>query len=289
LEFKKVWGKVAGLIKLFERKMDKIQQQDPAPALVLPAADGQQVVNETAVTEALASGAIAPGTAPAPPKPLYRAPSRENLASGGSGSGLPRISSSSNLEVVDVRGVASHPWHDVPVGSKAPDVVSCIVEIPAGSKVKYELDKDTGMLYVDRVLASSVRYPHNYGFIPQTLCEDNDPLDVLVVMQCPTAPFSLMQVKPIGVMRMLDQGEQDDKVIAVHCDDPAFKNFNDISEFPAHRLAEIKSFFEDYKKNEHKEVRVDDFLGADQARRIIEDAIQMYVDNYVPKRYRVNK
>eukprot|EP00879_Flechtneria_rotunda_P023406 GHRR01024758.1.p1 GENE.GHRR01024758.1~~GHRR01024758.1.p1 ORF type:complete len:272 (+),score=94.94 GHRR01024758.1:598-1413(+) len=239
-----------------------------------------------------------PGVAPIPAGPdtpskaLFRAPSRENLSGGGNytgGGGMPRIPSTSNLDHVDVRGVASHPWHDVPVGDKAPEVVNCIVEIPAGSKVKYELDKDTGMLYVDRILASSVRYPHNYGFIPQTLCEDNDPLDVLVLMQCPTAPFSFLQVKPIGVLHMLDQGERDDKIIAVHLHDPAFRGFSDISELPAHRLAEIRSFFEDYKKNEHKAVRVDEILGAEKAREVIEEAIQLYVDTYVPKRFRVPK
>ncbi|KAF8060055.1 ppa2 [Scenedesmus sp. PABB004] len=238
------------------------------------------------------NGAASPQQQPGPPRTLYRAPSRDNLSGGGgfsSAPGVPRVPSNSNLEVVDVRGVASHPWHDVPVGERAPEVVNCIIEIPAGSKVKYELDKETGMLYVDRVLASSVRYPHNYGFIPQTLCEDNDPLDVLVVMQSQTAPFSFMQVKPIGVLQMLDQGERDDKIIAVHCHDPAFKNFNDISELPAHRLAEIRSFFEDYKKNEHKEVRVDEILGADKAHEIIEEAIQLYVSEHVPKKYRVNK
>lgn len=222
-----------------------------------------------------------------PRRTLYRAPSNPNLT--GSTGSLPRVPSNSNLEVLDVRGVMGHPWHDVQVGEGAPDMVAAIIEIPAGCKVKYELDKDTGMLYVDRVLASSILYPHNYGFIPQTLCEDNDPLDVLVVMQSQVAPFSFMQVKPIGVLQMLDQGERDDKIIAVHCHDPAFRNFNDISELPAHRLAEIRSFFEDYKANENKAVRVDEILGAEKAKEVIEEAIQLYVDSYVPKKYRVTK
>jgi inorganic pyrophosphatase len=143
--------------------------------------------------------------------------------------------------------------------------------------------------YVDRVLASSVRFPHSYGFIPQTLAEDGDPLDVLVIMQCPVHPFSFMHVRPIGLMQMWDQGERDDKVIAVHAHDPNYRDIKEISELPPHRLAEIKAFFEDYKKNEHKEVRVDDFLGADEARKSVEEAIQMYVDHYVPRKYRVAK
>lgn len=207
---------------------------------------------------------------------------------------------------------ASHPWHDLSPGSDLPHVVNAVIEIPRGSKVKYELDKDTGLLYVDRILYSSVVYPHNYGFIPKTLCEDGDPLDVLVLMQVgyaqqshsgcssvhvqqqlcwaiadkpcvqakvdhnalrsvagslsihlahallaavssandqltvwvflqePVVPMCFLRVRPIGVMQMLDQGEQDDKVIAVHADDPEYKGFTDISQLPPHRLAEIR-------------------------------------------------
>jgi inorganic pyrophosphatase len=115
-----------------------------------------------------------------------------------------------------------------------------VIEIPRGSKVKYELDKDTGLCFVDRILYSSVVYPHNYGFIPKTLCEDGDPLDVLVLMQEPVVPMCFLRAKPIGVMQMLDQGEQDDKIIAVHADDPEFRHFSDISQLPQHRLAEIR-------------------------------------------------
>lgn len=118
--------------------------------------------------------------------------------------------------------------------------MNCVIEIPRGSKVKYELDKDTGLCYVDRILYSSVVYPHNYGFIPKTLCEDADPLDVLVLMQESVVPMCFLRARPIGVMQMLDQGEQDDKVIAVHADDPEFRGFTDISQLPQHRLAEIR-------------------------------------------------
>lgn len=186
-----------------------------------------------------------------------------------------------------MRGTASHPWHDLSPGSAAPAVINAVIEIPRGSKVKYELDKDTGLLYVDRILYSSVVYPHNYGFIPKTLCEDGDPLDVLVLMQEPVVPMCFMRVRPIGVMQMLDQGEQDDKLIAVHADDPEFKHFSDISQLPPHRLNEIRRFFEDYKKNENKHVRVDEILGAEEAIKAVMDGLNMYQEHYVAKKLRV--
>eukprot|EP00884_Botryococcus_braunii_P001519 jgi/Botrbrau1/11368/Bobra.0038s0116.1 len=184
--------------------------------------------------------------------------------------------------------VAAHPWHDLPIADKKdfPHILNAVVEIPRGSKVKYELDKATGLLYVDRILYSSVIYPANYGFIPQTLDDDDDPLDILVLMQEAVAPFSFLRVRPIGLMAMLDQGDRDDKVIAVHADDPAFNGFHDISELPAHRLAEIKRFFEDYKKNENKEVKIDGFQSADVAYNTIQECHDKYIEMYVPKRPR---
>uniref|UniRef100_A0A0G4FYQ0 Inorganic pyrophosphatase n=1 Tax=Chromera velia CCMP2878 TaxID=1169474 RepID=A0A0G4FYQ0_9ALVE len=171
----------------------------------------------------------------------------------------------------------THPWHDVDIGEKAPDEFMCVIEIPKGCKVKYELDKDSGLLKVDRILYSSVIYPANYGFIPRTLGEDHDPLDVLVLMQEPVVPLSILRVKPIGYMDMLDQGERDDKIICVHLDDPEFRDIDSIDQVPQHRLREIKRFFEDYKKNENKEVAVDKFFGADDAKKIVKDGCERYI------------
>ncbi|CAD6228975.1 unnamed protein product [Miscanthus lutarioriparius] len=145
-----------------------------------------------------------------------------------------------------------------------------VVEISKGSKVKYELDKKTGLIKVDRVLYSSVVYPHSYGFIPRTLCEDNDPMDVLVLMQEPVLPGCFLRARAIGLMPMIDQGEKDDKIIAVCTDDPEYRHYNDLNELSPHRVQEIRRFFEDYKKNENKEVAVNEVQPASAAR----DAIQ---------------
>jgi len=173
-------------------------------------------------------------------------------------------------------GSAGHPWHDIEIGDEAPEVFNAVIEIPKGSKVKYELDKKTGLMKVDRVLYSSVVYPHNYGFIPRTLCEDNDPMDVLVLMQEPVVTNTFLRARPIGVMPMIDQGEKDDKVICVCADDPEYKSIRDVSDLPDHRLKEIKRFFEDYKKNENKEVAVETFLGKDDAVRAVQKSMDLY-------------
>ncbi len=170
----------------------------------------------------------------------------------------------------------SHPWHDVQVGPAVPDELPAVIEIPKGSKVKYELDKETGLLRVDRVLYSSVIYPANYGFIPQTLGDDHDPLDVLVLMQEPVVPLSILRVRPIGMMTMIDQGENDEKIICVHLDDPEYRSFTHIRELPAHRMVEVQRFFEDYKKLESKEVLVQDFLGPEEAGKVIRHAVELY-------------
>ncbi|VAH70380.1 unnamed protein product [Triticum turgidum subsp. durum] len=135
--------------------------------------------------------------------------------------------------------------------------------------------RSTGLIKVDRVLYSSVVYPHNYGFIPRTLCDDSDPIDVLVIMQEPVVPGCFLRAKAIGLMPMIDQGEADDKIIAVCADDPEYRHFNDIKELPPHRLAEIRRFFEDYKKNENKEVAVNDFLPSEDAYEAIQHSMSV--------------
>jgi inorganic pyrophosphatase len=172
-----------------------------------------------------------------------------------------------------------NPWHDVSIGDNAPDSLNCIIEIPIGSKAKYELDKKTGLLKLDRVLYSSVIYPANYGFIPQTYCEDHDPLDILVLCSITVVPLCIMTANVIGVMRMVDQGEADDKIIAVASHDMSYNHITDINQLPPHTTKEIKRFFEDYKALENKEVLVEDFMGKKEAMVIVQDAMKMYQAN----------
>lgn len=171
-----------------------------------------------------------------------------------------------------------NPWHDVDLGKQAPEIFNCIIEIPIGSNIKYELDKPTGLLKVDRILFSAVHYPANYGFLPRTYCDDGDPLDVLVLGQEAVTPLCIMRAKAIGVMTMIDQDEEDDKIIAVHADDPEYRDYRDISELPDHRLKAVKRFFEDYKALEHKQVKVERFKGRYDALNIIERSIKLYND-----------
>lgn len=170
----------------------------------------------------------------------------------------------------------NNPWHKVPVGENAPNVVNGIIEIPQNTRAKYELDKETGLLRMDRVIYSSMYYPHNYGFIPQTYCDDHDPLDILVLSQISIVPMCLVDAKVIGVMRMLDGGEMDDKIIAVANNDMSVKHFNDISEIPGHFIKELRNFFEDYKKLENKTVEVEEFQDAKTAKAIILKSIEDY-------------
>lgn len=173
-----------------------------------------------------------------------------------------------------------NPWHDVRIGKESPDVVNAIIEIPTNSRAKYELDKESGLLKMDRVLYSSINYPANYGFIPRTFCDDQDPLDILVLSQIDVVPMCIVQAKVIGVMRMLDEGEADDKIIAVALNDMSVNHFNDISELPAHFIKLMRNFFEDYKKLENKAVKVEDFQNKTVAMEIIEQSIVDYQSKF---------
>ena len=169
-----------------------------------------------------------------------------------------------------------NPWHHTPIGNDAPNIVTAIIEIPTATRAKYELNKETGRLRLDRVIFSSMYYPANYGFIPQTYCDDNDPLDILVLSQIEIRSLCEVNAKVIGVMRMIDQGEADDKIIAVAADDMSVSHINDITELPEHFLKEMRNFFEDYKKLENKTVVVEYFFKKETAIKIVLQSIEDY-------------
>jgi inorganic pyrophosphatase len=169
-----------------------------------------------------------------------------------------------------------HPWHDVTPGENVPREFNALVEIPMGSSVKYELDKTTGLLRLDRVLYSAVYYPANYGFIPQTYAEDDDPLDVLVLCQEAVAPMTLVTARAIGLMTMMDSGKRDHKILAVAVGDPEFNSFTEAAELPVHRLSMLRRFFQDYKYLEGKSVEVDEIQPAETAWPVVEDSLQRY-------------
>jgi inorganic pyrophosphatase len=170
-----------------------------------------------------------------------------------------------------------HAWHDIYVDDHLIEkAFPVVIEVPMGSKNKYELDKETGLLKLDRVLYSAVHYPANYGFIPRTYCEDGDPLDALVLGQEPVTPLTMMEARAIGVMRMRDEKGLDDKIIAVSVKDPAFSDYMVHTQLPSHLLREIRRFFEDYKTLENKQVVVEDFMGPADAIRIVQDALSLY-------------
>jgi inorganic pyrophosphatase len=169
-----------------------------------------------------------------------------------------------------------HPWHGASYGSKAPEVVNAMIEIPQGSRTKYEIDKETGLLKLDRVVYSSFHYPINYGFIPQTLGQDNDPLDILVLCSQPIQPLCLVQATVIGNMQMIDSGEEDDKIIAVATKDPSVNHITSIDELPRHFISELRNYFEQYKVLENKQVQIEDFQDREKAYEIIKEAIDFY-------------
>ena len=170
-----------------------------------------------------------------------------------------------------------HPWHDSYVDdAQIATAFPVVIEIPKGSTNKYELDKETGLLRLDRVLYSAVHYPADYGFIPRTFCDDGDPLDAMVLGQEPVYPLTIVEARAVGVMRMRDEKGIDDKIVAVSMRDPAFADYFDHSQLPAHVLRQVRRFFEDYKVLEHKEVVVEDLLGPADAQDIIRAALELY-------------
>jgi len=177
-----------------------------------------------------------------------------------------------------------HPWHGVESGENAPRIVNAVIEIPQGSRQKYEIDKASGLLKLDRVIYSSFYYPVNYGFISQTYGGDHDPLDILVISSVSIQPLCLVQAKVIGVMQMIDGGDADDKIIAVANNDPGVNYINNIEELPKHFFSELRQFFEEYKKLENKSVSVNEFQDKATALKIVEEAIHFYKENFGSKK-----
>lgn len=171
-------------------------------------------------------------------------------------------------------------WHDIDPAAVSPKEFMAVIEIPAGSKKKYELDKKTGLLKLDRVLYTATRYPANYGFIPLTYADDNDPLDVLVLCSEALIPMSLVRCYPIGVFTMLDGGKMDEKIIAIPFSDPTYNTYTDISELPAHIFAEMRHFFSVYKSLEDKDTVVNEEQGAEAAKEVIRKCREAYIQKY---------
>jgi len=189
----------------------------------------------------------------------------------------------SSLGQVSPANTTNNPYHVLSPGTSIPELCHAYIECPMRSKIKYELEKKSGFLQISRMLHSAVHYPSNYGFIPQTYCQDHDPLDILVLSQEPVIPGCVMKARPIGMLRMIDQKLEDIKIIAAHADDPMFSNYSDISQLPPHVLLEIRHFFEIYKELEKSELPVvEDFQGRIDAYRAIRDALALY-RRYLPQ------
>lgn len=169
-----------------------------------------------------------------------------------------------------------HPWHGAHYGNNAPQIVNGLIEIPQGSRTKYEIDKTTGLLKLDRIIYSSFHYPINYGFIPQTLGQDGDPLDILVMCSESIQPLCLVEATVIGNMQMIDTGVVDDKIIAVASKDPGVNYIKEMAQLPQHFIAVLRNYFEQYKVLENKKVEIDDFQDKQAAYTVIEEAIALY-------------
>jgi inorganic pyrophosphatase len=176
-----------------------------------------------------------------------------------------------------------HPWHGVSYGDGAPRLVKALIEIPQGSRTKYEIDKESGLLKLDRVIYSSFIYPVNYGFIPQTLGQDGDPLDILVLCSQSIHPLCLVESTVIGNMQMIDTGTKDDKIIAVASKDPSVNHISNIEELPQHFFNELKHYFEQYKVLENKKVEIDNFQDKAAALKIVEESIAYYKEVFLKK------
>ncbi len=172
----------------------------------------------------------------------------------------------------------SNIWHDIDPKRIRPEEFIAVIEITKGSKKKYELDKETGLIILDRILYTATHYPANYGFIPRTYGDDGDPLDVLVICSEPIEPLTLVRCKPIGVIAMKDSGKMDEKIIAVCKDDPTYNMYDDICQLPGHTFEEMRHFFSVYKTLETKETVVDEVQGKEQAVKIIEHCLDNYID-----------
>lgn len=174
----------------------------------------------------------------------------------------------------------SNIWHDIAPKRITPEDFICVIEIPKGSKKKYELDKETGLILLDRILYTSTHYPANYGFIPRTLGDDNDPLDVLLLCSEPLEPLTLVQAYPIGVIAMIDNGRNDEKIIAIPFNDPNYNMYTDIDQLPSHIFDEMRHFFTVYKNLENKETAVNEVSGKAAATAVISASIDNYIEHY---------
>ena len=180
-----------------------------------------------------------------------------------------------------MNGINGNIWHNINVKRVTPTDFICVIEIPKGSKTKYELDKETGYIILDRILYTSTHYPANYGFIPRTYGDDGDPLDVLLLCSEPVVPLTLVRAYPIGVISMLDGGKKDEKIIAVPFNDPNYNCYHDISELPSHVIEEMEHFFTVYKALENKTTDVNEKGNCEEAIRVIEECLDNYINKFV--------